>query len=402
MNWELHQLLGLNAPTFLATIVLTILMASAGIVLYLVSQRGIRRLRVRRYEALAFEIHKQWREIVRGEVPPEVWRKDAVKGEIIRSIVIQEIGATTDKDRASLQEFLRNNGLVETCIGSVHRERGLKRRRAMLALGAMRIPEAIAPLAEGLDDWQLDTRMAAIQALGATGLPAAAAPIIESLMVGALKLPASPVEIALVQCFADHAGDLMPYLRRSLGGAREMLARVAAEIATASMADEMMVLSKDLDPEIRACAARALAMAPLTIAIPMLADLVRDEIWFVRLRATSSLKDIFHPRTIPILLDAVRDPNRQVRIRAASALSSFERDRVLILQTVVDSRDRYALHSIISALELSGGLSKIMEELSDPLLHDEAAERLLTAIREGIASLWSTRPESPVVETVFP
>jgi len=244
--------------------------------------------------------------------------------------------------------------------------------------------------------------MAAIEALGATGLPAAAAPIIETLMVGALKLPDSPVENALMQCFVDHPNDLLPYLRRSLGEPREMLARIAAELATASMADEMMVLAKDPHPEIRACAARALALAPLHIAIPVLADLVRDEVWFVRLRATSALKEIFHPRTIPILLDAIRDSNRQVRIRAASALSSFERDRMLILQSVVDSRDRYALHSIISALELSGGLTKVMEELSDPLLHDEIADRLLAAIREGIASLWSVRPANPVVESVFP
>jgi HEAT repeat protein len=164
----------------------------------------------------------------------------------------------------------------------------------------------------------------------------------------------------------------------------------------------MLILAEDSRPEIRACAAKALGVAPLPIAIPALADLVRDEVWFVRLRATTALKEILHPRTIPILLQAIRDSNRLVRVRAASALSSFERDRVDILQSVVDSRDRYALHSIISALELSGGLTKVMEELSDPLLHDETAERLLSAIREGVAGLWSTRPANPVVESVFP
>jgi HEAT repeat protein len=272
----------------------------------------------------------------------------------------------------------------------------------MLGLGAMRVPEAIAPLSEALDDWQLDVRMAAIHGLGRTGLAEAGEPIIESLMVGGLKVPSDPVANALVRCFMDHPEALLPYLRRSRGEPRELLARVASEMATAEMADEMLVLAADPQPEVRASAAKALAVAPLPLAIPALANLARDEVWFVRLRATIALNKICHPRTIPILLEAVRDPNRLVRVRAAAALSRFERDRVVILQNVVDSRDRYALHAMISALELGGGLEKVMEELSDPLLHDEAAERLLDALREGASALWSTRPENPVVESVFP
>jgi len=122
----------------------------------------------------------------------------------------------------------------------------------------------------------------------------------------------------------------------------------------------------------------------------------------VRLRATSALNTLGHPRTVPPLLEAVRDANRLVRVRAAEALSRFEPDRVEILQNVVDSRDRYALHAMISALELGGGFEKVMEQLSDPLRHDEAAARLIDALREGAAGLWSTRPADPVVESVFP
>ena len=67
-----------------------------------------------------------------------------------------------------------------------------------------------------------------------------------------------------------------------------------------------------------------------------------------------------------------------------------------------ESRDRYALHAMISALELGGGLEKVMAELADPLLHDEAASLLLNALREGASGLWTTRPADPVVESVFP
>ena len=369
---------------------------------FLLGRRAIRQFRIRKYDELAFKIHNQWRDIVRGSVPVETWRQDPMQCEIVQSIVVQEIGAATDKDREGLQEFLRTTGLIGLCIENVYHRHGWARRRAMLALGAMRVPEAIAPLSEALDDWQLDTRMTAVKALGQTALAEAAEPILEAFMVGGLKVPLDPITNALVHCYVAHPSAILPYLRRSLGESRELLARVSSELATAEMADEMILLAEDLRPEVRAAAAKALAVAPLQLAIPALADLARDEVWFVRLRATIALHEIRHPRTIPILLEAVRDSNRLVRMRAASTLARFEMDRVEILQSIVDSRDRYALHAMISALELGGGFEQTLRELSDPMLHNETAERLLAALREGAAGLWTTRPADPVIESVFP
>jgi HEAT repeat protein len=392
----------LDAAFSFMGVILAALSGVIAMMAFLMGRRALRHIQTRRFDALSFKIHKQWREIVRGDVPPENWRNDPTQCDIMQSIVIQEIGAATDKDRAGLQEFLRANGLVDRCIQTVQGGHGWARRRAMLALGAMRVAEAINPLSEALDDWQLDTRMAAVQGLGRTHLVEAAEPIIESFMVGGLKVPSDPIANALVRCFMDQPTALLPYLRRSQGESRDLLARVASELATAAMADEMVMLAGDARPEVRASAARALALAPLTLAIPALADLARDEVWFVRLRATTALNEIPHLRTIPILLEAVRDSNRLVRIRAASALAKFQEETVEILRSIVDSRDRYALHAMISALELAGGFEKVMAELADPLLHDQTAAQLLTAIREGAAGLWSTRPADPVVESVFP
>jgi len=75
---------------------------------------------------------------------------------------------------------------------------------------------------------------------------------------------------------------------------------------------------------------------------------------------------------------------------------------VEILQSIVDSRDRYALQSMISALELGGGFGNVLAQLANPAQHDETASRLLDALREGSAGLWNMKPADPVVETVFP
>jgi len=191
---------------FFWTVAAVAMLGVGMLLVFLMGRRVIHSFRIRRYDELAFKIHNQWREIVRGDVPIETWRKDPMQCEIVQSIVIQEIGAATDKDRAGLQEFLRASGLIDLCIEKVKEGHGWSRRRAILALGAMRVPEAIAPLSEVLDDWQLETRMAAVQGLGRTELAEAAEPIIEAFMVGSLKVPLDPVTNALLRCYPRSSG----------------------------------------------------------------------------------------------------------------------------------------------------------------------------------------------------
>jgi HEAT repeat protein len=402
MHSVLSALLQLKSIFRPASFLLTIPVGTVFLIVALMVRRAWRIYREQSYDAVSFNIHGKWRNIVRGEISPEEWRKNSLKTEILQSIVVREINSVTDKDRAGLQKFLRESGLFSRCMERVLNESGWAKRRAMLDLGAMRIPEGIDSLVETLDDWQLDTRITAVRALGLTGLPEAAAPILEAHMVGGLKVPTAPIADALIRCYQDAPEALLPYLRRSLGESRVLLARVAGELATPLMADEIIILADDPEPEIRASAARALAAMPLALAIPVLAKLIRDDAWFVRLRATSSLNQILHPRAIPILLEAIRDSHRLVRIRAATALAKFEHETVDILQSIVDSRDQYALQSMISALELGGGFGNVLAQLADPDQHNETASRLLEALRKGSAALWSMKPADPVVEAVFP
>jgi hypothetical protein len=166
MNPSLELLPHLDTAFLVAELILACLAGIATLLFYVVVRRTVRGIRTRRYDALAFKVHGKWREIVRGEAPPDTWRKDAIEREIVQSIVLQEIGAATDKDRPRLQEFLRANGLVDAAIERVRSGHGSRRRQALLTLGAMRVPEAIAPLSDELDDWQLDTRLAAGYAAG--------------------------------------------------------------------------------------------------------------------------------------------------------------------------------------------------------------------------------------------
>src|SRR5258708_38471336 len=112
MNFALNSFSNLNSEFLLTAAILSVL---GGVALLLVLRLGrntIHEFRIRKYDALAFKIHTQWREIVRGGIPAETWRKNPMQCEIVQSSVIQEIGAAPDKDRPGLQEVLRSTGLI--------------------------------------------------------------------------------------------------------------------------------------------------------------------------------------------------------------------------------------------------------------------------------------------------
>ena len=186
----------------------------------------------------------------KGRCPSGNVANDPIQCEIVQSIVIQEIGAATDKDRVGLQEFLRASGLIDACTKK-HRE-GTAVRGGGLCWGSaecacrkrsLRFPKRSMTGSSICGS-------SAVHGLGRTGLAEATEPIIESLLVDGLKVPADPVSNALVRCLMDHPMALLPYLRRSQGEPRELLARVASEMATAEMADEMLLFTVPIrDPK---------------------------------------------------------------------------------------------------------------------------------------------------------
>lgn len=381
-------------------VILASFAAIAALLVFILIRRMTRQFHFRRHDALAFAVRKQWGEILSGAIPAESWRQNPMEREIVQANVLQELDAASPTDRPRFQEFMRATRLLDACIDQARTGRTWQRRQALVILGATLMQEAIPALVEALGDQQLETRLAAIRGLGRLGLPQAARPILERLMTSELRVPGHPIANALLRCCREHPEELLPYLRSARSEVRGILARVAGEIASPELADEMVFLAGDPLPEVRASSARGLAVVPLQLALPALADLARDPVWFVRLRAVVSIDAIRHPRTIPILLESLSDSNRLVRLRSASALSEFIQDRTHILENVVDSHDRYALHAMISALELAGDFGRVLEDLSDPSQHNAARKHLLSALREGAAGLWSTAPVDSMLEKV--
>jgi hypothetical protein len=204
----------------------------AALLLFILIRRAMRRSYFRRHDLLAFNIRKQWPTILNGVRESRAWREDPMQRAIVQDVALRELDAASPQERLRIQEFLRGSGMLDACIEQARKGRGWQRRNALVTLGATLMREAIPALAEALADGQLETRLAAVRGLGRTELPQAVDPILERLMANRLNVPAHPVSNALLRCCGTRPQMLLPYLRHSRGEVRELLARVAAEIAS--------------------------------------------------------------------------------------------------------------------------------------------------------------------------
>jgi HEAT repeat protein len=349
----------------------------------------LRRLYRKRFfakrDARVFELRQVWERLISGEIPYETWRQNPFDRRIVETIALDALEAAGAEESARLLKFLRKSGLIEKRIYEARTHTGWRRMRALVALGQTRAPEGIYALAQGLRDRDLEIRLAALRGLGRTASPKAAEEILVWVGEKGLCVPALPLQSALIQCCVERPQILIPYVQHAKGALREVLGRVLGEVATPALSvDLLQFVGDDLD-ELRAAAARAMSHSERGLAFDALNELVRDPVWFVRLRAIISLGQLCDPRAIPDLLRGLTDSHRLVRFRAAEALVGLDMPMVPIFQEVVATQDRYGLQAYLTALENAALRERLEEELqSGAASGDSSKEHLRNILLTGV------------------
>ena len=384
MAFAFETVRGLGPAALLLKAILVAICANLALLSFILLRRAYRKYYFARHDAKVFEIRQNWEALISGAIPYETWRAKPFERLIVEAMVLDAFEIAGQEESASLLKFLRASGLIQTQIFEAQSHRGWRRHRALVALGRTRAPEGIPALAEGLLDPVLQTRLAALRGLERMACPEAAKAVLDWVAEAGLRVPALPLQTALIQCCAERPQVLLPYLQHAQKETREVLGRVLGEVAGTSLATDLLPLVDDDLPELRAAAARALSRAEPHLAIEVLSQLVEDPMWFVRLRAIVSLGKLGTHGTIHPLLRGLSDSNRLVRLRAAEALVGLKTDVVSIFQKVVDSRDRYALHAYLMALDNAGLQTKLEEKLqSNRQLRQPACKILLEVLRTG-------------------
>ena len=364
-------------------IVKAILLSLLGIfhlIAFIAARRWHRARYFRRLSERTLALRSQWNGIIDGTVCPRTWRLNRLDCELVEAMLLDSMEAANAEQLPGLLACLRSSGLLDLRIHQARSAVGWKQRSALVALGRTRALEAVAALNEALDSPATETRIAAARGLGRTGLPQAAVAMLDHLLSDGLPIPEYTVKNALANCCRHSPQTLLPYLKDAGGPARTIVARVLAELATPALGEDLIVLATDGDAEVRASAARAMGASQASIALPVLSVLVRDQEWFVRLRAVVALSSIQEPGRIRPLLHALCDSNRHVRQRAACALSQMGSHLEQILYQVVDTQDSYALQAFVSELERTGATERLLEVLHKSGDSAAAAQILLQAI----------------------
>src|SRR5712691_5640199 len=353
----------LSPATFVLKAIVIAVVADALLLAVILLRRTRRKRYFAKRDARVFELRQKWDALISGQIPYESWRKKPFDRRIVETISLDAFEAAGPEESARLLKFLRTSGLIEKRIFEARQLTGWRRMRSLVALGRTRAPEGIPALAEGLRDPDLETRLAALRGLGRMACPQAAEEILAWVGEKGLTVPALPLQSALVQCCAERPQLLLPYVQNAEGRLREVLGRVLGEVATPSLGlDLLQFVGDDLD-ELRAAAARAMSQSQSGLALDVLNELVRDPVWFVRLRAIVSLGKLSDRRAVSSLLRGVTDSNRLVRLRAAEALVGLKTEMVPIFEQVAAARDRYGLHAYFTALENADLRGKLELEL---------------------------------------
>ncbi len=389
-----------HPSAFVSRAIVAAIVADLLLLGFILLRRTYRKRHFRRRDARVFELRKNWDALITGVIPYETWRGKHFDRGIIEDMVLDAFEAADAEESARLLRFLRTSGLIEKRIFEARKHKGWRRRTALVALGRTRAPEGIPALSEGLRDKDAEVRNASLRGLGRLGSPEAGEEILQWISESGLKVPALPLQNALITCCRERPQILLPYLQHADATLREVLGRVLGEVASPALGADLIGLADDELPELRAAAARAMSNTHPGHAVEVLAELSRDKVWFVRLRAVVALGKLYEEAAVPYLIKALTDSNRQVRMRAAEGLVDLKAHLITTFALVVDARDRYGLHAFLAALE-NADLRKQLEAELQRGTHFQTEEtaRLLSVLSSGKLPETPAQVKSGIVQT---
>lgn len=355
-----------------------------GLIIFIVVRRWYRSRYFQHLSERTYFWRSRWEQLLKGKFAAQNWRTKLDR-QILEAMLLDAIEVDPGNHLPGLLQCLRSSGLLDLLILEARTARGWKRRTALIALGRTRAAEAVPALAEALGSLSQETRIAAVQGIERTGLPEAALPLLDRVISAQLEVPEHSVKNALLSCCRTRPGILVEYLQRAIGSSRELLARVLGELATSDLQNELLILSADPLPEVRASAARALAIAQPEFALPALSDLANDPVWYVRLRAVVGLASMSTPHRVRPLMIALADPVPSVRKRAAWALCAIAPALEGALAKIVEAEDSRLAESFVTQMDRSGTSDVIVRALQEPGNSPDLSDRLKEVLSRGLS-----------------
>ncbi len=349
-----------------------------GVVLYVVATRAIYDARdaiVHRAQAV---LERRVRGVLVSGTPA---RLDAILGRLPRRTV-ERVAADAATPDATARVFAtlaleRSHDRLLRNARARGRERTRWRRIAALRIfGRSRDPAALGLLEEALAD--RDDEVVAARATRSRV---------------ATRLDELDVDVSdrLRELCGEHEGEVR----------RWSAALLARYVRRREVTLDVVALTGDEDPSVRAAAVRALAGAPGPAALAAALALLEDEVWYVRAHAARTLGTLGRSEFAPALTRLLADEQWWVRTAAKQGLEHFGSGATTALLDALDDEDRFARNGASEVLQNTGELDVLVSAAArrpaDPNTRAEL-QKVFDAGGPRLAEAALRRADSPSAE----
>lgn len=277
------------------------------------------------------------------------------------------------KKKTVLVAFFEKEGVIASIIGRLEDRRYWVRASCAYSLGIIGSKTAVLRLIDHLHDLDSDVRLKAAEALGNIGDLQAVPCLIE-----VLDDPHWGEQRFVVQAilkFGEQAkANLIRELEKNTNRFADfwicqILGELKAEEAVALLIERLIT---DKSPDVRARAAEALGKINDPAAIDAIEAACDDSVWFVRAQAAHALGRIGlnSERSVSVLVDLLGDENWWVRDRATSSLMSAGKRPLLVnaLQKGLLNEDKKIVAKsaeLLGRLKSKDSINRLIDLLAD-------------------------------------
>jgi HEAT repeat protein len=306
-----------------------------------------------------------------------------------------------NRHTGEVKALLRRLGYVEFYENRLGRRNVLARASAIDKLGKIGCSSSTSHLLPLLDSSDPEILSVTVRALSRLRAKEGLVAMIERLptLLGKSLVTRKAMETALL----NFGGEAIPYLTAYrldhndpwiLSCVLEMLSFLPSDPRSLSLAISQL---GSANPEVRSKALKVIGSDGYAIS-PQASDLIlpllQDPVWFVRLQAVKSVKELSCESAAKLLEKLLFDDNWQVRSESALALTRLGNCAIDVFYDALKTKDIYAKESICEEIEKTRFSDRLIEHL------DDADETLRAKSREILRLMHSLRFSIPLLAYV--
>lgn len=238
-----------------------------------------------------------------------------------------------------------------------------KRIEALLSLGYIGSPEAMAILERAVFDADADVAYHSILAMSLIKTRGSAAVLLKALdknIVSRNKI------VSLLDDYPPEiAAEAAPYLRSKDHAVRYWAAKLIARLDPAGYAGRITELLSDASPDVRAAACECAGLSGDSALAVRLKESLSDKAWFVRMHAARALANLTDGSAMRDIVPLINDSSIMVRESVKKIMADDIESAIPFMEKILRGEDELARREAAEAIETSGYAVRIIDGLID-------------------------------------